>query len=382
MSEKVSEYKSTLRKLNILYQISRYVSSTLNLDKVLRTILTGVTFGNGFGFNRAYLFLADRRGEYLAGRMAVGPDSEQDAADIWSQIKEKNYSLEDFLNAKSREESFTCSRLDAEVKDIKIPINSESLAARAFKENRVVNVDTEKDEFKNQPVEPQITALIDYPRFCIIPMASFGRPLGVMIVDNKYNRRDITPDDISFLLMLSQQATLAIENANAYHDLKKIVNRLVKINQKINYLKEYNENILENIPIGICVVDTDFNINACNSSFCLMAKKKKDELIGRPISYINLKVKGKNIKRFLRKVMHVKKNRSFERAEYGFGQEIRICNLNLALFKVNGGKVDGIIVVIDDMTEKVRMEETLKEFKRLARDKKSPGGYRGLCQEA
>ncbi|MGM0365566.1 MAG: ATP-binding protein [Actinomycetota bacterium] len=366
MNREARQYKSTLRKLNVLYQISRYVSSTLNLENVLRTILTGVTFGNGFGFNRAYLFLADKRGEYLAGRMAVGPASEEDAARIWNQIREENYSLEGFLNAKSREQRHTPSRLDAEVKSIKIPIKSECLIAAAFRKRRVVNVDLEADDFKGRAVEPQINALIDYPRFCVIPMASFGRTMGVMIVDNKYNRRDITSDDISFLLMLSQQATLAIENANAYYDLKKIVNRLVKINQKINYLKEYNENILENIPIGICVVDTAYNINACNSSFSLMAGKKKAELIGRPISFINLKVKGKNIKRFLRKVMHVQKNRSFERTDYRFGQKSGICNLNLALFKVGGGKIDGIIVIIDDITEKARMEETLKEFKRLA----------------
>ncbi|MDZ7837781.1 MAG: hypothetical protein U5N58_07390 [Actinomycetota bacterium] len=42
----------TFRKLNILYQISKYVSSTLDLSKILKTILTGVTFGNGFGYNQ------------------------------------------------------------------------------------------------------------------------------------------------------------------------------------------------------------------------------------------------------------------------------------------------------------------------------------------
>ncbi len=358
-------YKSTLRKLHILYQISKYVSSTLDLPKVLKIILTGVTFGDGFGFNRAYLFLADKRGRFLEGRMAVGPANQQDAAAIWQQIEQKKISLEEFLQVQAKQKQ-EASDLDREVQKIKIPIHSQYLVASAFRQNRLENVDLSSTESPSRALEPQIAALIDYPRFCLVPMACFGRPMGAMIVDNKYNCRRITDDDINFLLMLSQQATLAIENAKAYHDLKKIVRRLVNINQKINTLKEYNENILENIPIGICVSDHAYIINACNARFCSMAHKTRDMLKGRLISEIGLTIKGKNVKRLLRKVMHVQKNRSFERAEYSFGQNKGLCNLNLALFRKNEKELQGIIVIVDDITEKAKMEETLKEFRNLA----------------
>ena len=352
MDKKTNKYRSSLKKLNILYQISRYVSSTLDLEKVLRTILAGVTLGDGFGFDRAYLFLADKRHGLLIGRMAQ-------EADIHGRG-----TLEGFMKQKEGGPQGRTS-LDPKVKSINIPLDSNTLVAESFRENKVLNVGLEGGMFEGTAVEPQIIEMIGHPRFCVIPLASFGRALGVMIVDNKFSQREITSDDVDFLLMLSQQATLAIENANAYLDLKTIINRLVKINQKINNLKEYNENILENIPIGICVVDTGYIINACNSSFCRMAKKEKDDLMGSNISKIGLRVKGYNIKRLLRKVLKIKKNRSFESVEYGFAKEDKVCNLNLALFEVNSN-IDGIIIIIDDITEKTRMEETLRDFKRLA----------------
>ncbi|MCG9479592.1 MAG: PAS domain-containing protein [Actinomycetia bacterium] len=357
----------TFRKLNILYQISKYVSSTLDLSKILKTILTGVTFGNGFGYNRAYLFLAEKSDQYLAGRLAVGPDNAQDAANIWQQIQEKNFSLEDFLTRNSKHQyDHYYSQLDQRVRNIKIPVDSRKLVAKSYQDNEIINVDLTAPGFDREQIESEILTLIDYEKFCLIPLASFNRRLGVMIVDNKYNHREITADDISFLYMLSQQAAQAIENASAYRDLKDIVSRLVKVNEKINYLKEYNENILENIPIGICVVDNKFDINACNSSFCLMAGKEKQQLMGMHISWVHLQIRGRNIKRILKKVKNAAKNRSLSRAAMDFGQGGRICNLNLSMLKDMKGRIDGIIIIIDDITEQVNMEETMEELKRLA----------------
>ncbi len=271
------EGRAVLRKLNILYQISKYISSTLDIDKVLRFILTGVTFGNGFGYNRAHLFLVDRKNKYLSGRMAVGPENAEDSANIWEDINEKDYSLEEFLEKQTGNKSVP-SQLDKKIKEIKIPISSDKLVAKSYKQNEIKNIDLDSGKYRKEDFEKKLLDYIDYPRFCIIPLSSFKNPVGILIVDNKYNQRIITQEDINFLYMLSQQATLAIDNANAYQDLKKIIEKLVKVNEKINYLKEYNENIVENIPIGICVVNKEALIRACNSYFCRMFNKKKSAL--------------------------------------------------------------------------------------------------------
>lgn len=366
MPEITKEDKTVLRKLNILYQISKYVSSTLDIDKVLKIILTGVTFGNGFGFNRAHLFLADRSNEHLVGRMAVGPDSKQDSVKIWEGIKEKDYSLDAFLKSQVKNKGIH-SQIDKKIKDIKIPLSTGKLASRSYRDNKIENVDLGSPQYKEEDIEKELIEYIGYPRFCIIPLSSFKRPAGILIVDNKYNQRIIDEEDITFLYMLSQQATLAIENANAYQDLKRIIKRLVQVNEKINYLKEYNENIVENIPVGICVVNVESIIRACNSYFCRMVDRGKGSLLGSNIARHGIEIKGVNIKRYIKKALNKGKSRIFEKENCRFGPgEEKICNVNLSILKNAKNGIDGVIIILDDITEKTKLEKNLEDLKKLA----------------
>ena len=61
MREDTASLKDALNRtkaeLNILYEISNAMRTTLKLDEILYIILTGVTAHAGLGFNRAMLFL-------------------------------------------------------------------------------------------------------------------------------------------------------------------------------------------------------------------------------------------------------------------------------------------------------------------------------------
>ena len=70
-----------LRKLSILSEIGAAMQGTMQVDALLRVVLTGVTYGGGLGFNRAMLLLVDESRRLLVGRMGVGPSSGEEAAD-------------------------------------------------------------------------------------------------------------------------------------------------------------------------------------------------------------------------------------------------------------------------------------------------------------
>src|SRR5665647_1391832 len=93
----IKNYQDVLRQYSILTLMAKTVSSTLDLNEILRIILTGVTFGDGFGFNRAFLFLIDRQAKHLVGRMARGPATSEEAWKIWDDILHKSVPLEEFL---------------------------------------------------------------------------------------------------------------------------------------------------------------------------------------------------------------------------------------------------------------------------------------------
>jgi len=70
------------QELSRLFFINSVVRSTLDLDKLLKMVLTVVTMGDGLGFNRAILFLVDESNKVLKGEMGVGPASPEEAKNI------------------------------------------------------------------------------------------------------------------------------------------------------------------------------------------------------------------------------------------------------------------------------------------------------------
>ena len=80
----------------------------------------------------------------------------------------------------------------------------------------------------------------------------------------------------------------------------------------------------------------------------------------------NLKIRGRNIKRLLKKVIKADKNRTLSRVEADLGHGSKICNLNLSILKDSQSQTEGIIIIMDDITERVHLEETLEGLKKLA----------------
>src|SRR3989338_4267797 len=85
------------RELNVLFEISAAMRTTLELNPVLYIILTGVTAHTGLGFNRALLFLVNKKDRCLECKMAIGPESGEHADKIWKYIATSKQELEDLI---------------------------------------------------------------------------------------------------------------------------------------------------------------------------------------------------------------------------------------------------------------------------------------------
>jgi signal transduction histidine kinase len=62
--------------------------------------------------------------------------------------------------------------------------------------------------------------------FLVVPLYTKKEPLGIIIADNKFTRRDIQEDDISALRFFASQASMAIENAMLYDRLEDRIHEL------------------------------------------------------------------------------------------------------------------------------------------------------------
>lgn len=227
------ELEHKVEELALIKTITDAVVKTNDLHKALRIILTGVTSGQAFGFNRAGIFLVDDRSEYLIGKHAVGPDSKEQAVNIWNDVKSVTFKkqIEDIHKAPGVE----ADRLQRRIEKIKIPLTDKSNIFIQALRGRVAR-HYKKDELDHRMRET-INAYIGFNEFAAVPLQSDGPPLGLMVADNYYNNQPITPSSIDALQTLAAACTNVLEKTLLHRQLSlrlkelEHVNRLLRENQ-------------------------------------------------------------------------------------------------------------------------------------------------------
>jgi two-component system sensor histidine kinase HydH len=234
--EQVQEYEKRVKRLSTLWELNKALLTTVNFEHMIHMTLTAITIGDGFGFNRAMLFLVDEKDHILKGTMAVGPDNAEEAGKIWPSLSQKK---EPLLDSITRLPSHHHSLINSVVKELRIPLEQEQcILSRTVLEGRPFNIQFPQSEegwiqsrcergchlgsevgcYVSEHLSRDFRAY----SYATIPLWGKGRVIGVILVDNLYNQNPITGEDIHFLSMFSNQAGLAIENVLLYRNLEEI----------------------------------------------------------------------------------------------------------------------------------------------------------------
>ena len=209
-------------QITLLSQISESIRRDEEIDEVLFTILTGVTSGSGLGFNRAMLLLVDEKEQALVGRMAVGPDSMDEAIEIWSSIPSGKVDLLDQFRGFSSEQR-KGEKLLTKVVSARFPLNPGSVLTTAIENIESIHV---KDADLDGRIGGKLRELVDAREFVVVPLVAVNRAIGVIIADNKFNQVPITADSIELLSIFGFQAALSIESYNNLSAMKKEMQKI------------------------------------------------------------------------------------------------------------------------------------------------------------
>jgi len=209
------ELERTKTELAILYEVSNAMRTTLKLDEILYIILTGVTAHTGLGFNRALLFLVNEKEALIEGKMGIGPETVEEANRIWRQIELEKMDLDDLINVYKISDSALESGFNRQIRHLKISLkeNNDSLLALGILEGMPLHLTKETIEnYKNDPLIQTLNA----EELVVVPLKAKDKINGIILADNFITKKPITKEDIRMLIMLSNQAGLAIENAQLY----------------------------------------------------------------------------------------------------------------------------------------------------------------------
>lgn len=214
-SKAEKDLKQADRELNVLYEVSCAMRTTLELKHILYIILTGVTSHTGLGYNRALLFLVNEKTRSLECKMAIGPESGEHANKIWEYIEASNQDLDDLISADRFYQATAYSSLYKSMKDLKFSLdpNSPHLVTQAFYRGDSWHLLPEDlMKFQNDP----LITTFKSRELLIVPLKAKDAVNGIIIADNVYTQKPITPEDVRIFTMLANQAGLAIENSHLY----------------------------------------------------------------------------------------------------------------------------------------------------------------------
>lgn len=218
-----------LKEQTILYEISQAVQASFNLENRLWIILRGITMGQAGGFNRAILFLIDEKEQLLKGVMGLGPNSQEEANRIWSELAGKEDNTYNLNLTEADRNAYKNSSFNEYSGKLSFSIEpGENILAETVIQNQPFNI----TDAQKHPLAPaDFLESLGVNAFAAVPLATHQGVLGVLLVDNRYNGETITEAKLKLLTQIATQGSWVIENSRLF-------NKLLESNRELLSTKE------------------------------------------------------------------------------------------------------------------------------------------------
>lgn len=230
------ELEITNARMRFLHHLTLKMNTaylnTVELQGILQAILVGITSNDGLRFNRAFLAMYNKDGNYLEGKLAIGPASREHAGQVWNAIKEKGLQLDDILSTIQSNQVTEDVEVNRIIQTLRIPTDeTDHVLLHASRLKRSIQVQNGKAPDCRTPED--LIRTLGESSFVVVPLFSPSKALGVMIVDNFVTGTPITTDDINGLEIFASQASLAIEHSHLYAEMAEKISELEAVTQEL-----------------------------------------------------------------------------------------------------------------------------------------------------
>ncbi len=166
----------------------------------------------------------------------------------------------------------------------------------------------------------------------------------------------LTSEDIELLETLAGYIGIAIQNARLYASLEQKV-------AEYERLKDFNENIVESINVGVMAVDLADRIESWNSQMEVMYALPRWQALTRPLSEV---FPAEFVEEFYRVRQNPGINNLYKFRLATPAGESRIVNVAIAPLVTRKFNVIGRLIIVDDITERIDLESQLSQADKLS----------------
>lgn len=236
-----------------------------------------------------------------------------------------------------------------------LPRNDKILLSRNFRndlfKNKNLILYSASEFLKRYPKDYRLMKDLNYFQF--LPIKTPDKLIGLVAFGPKQDNTYLSVEDWELLFNIAASLSLSVENASLYSELKTQFD-------EINLLKEFNENIIENISLGIVVLTGLNIIKTWNDIMELKFKIPAAEAINKK-AYT---VFGSDV---WKRIYDQKEDTStITNVVVDIRNEEKIFDVYISPLKDNMGKQIGTILVFEDVTEKVFIQNQLVTSEKMA----------------
>ncbi|HEV3467953.1 MAG TPA: ATP-binding protein [Pyrinomonadaceae bacterium] len=195
-----------------------------------------------------------------------------------------------------------------------------------------------------------------------VPCVVRGRMVAVIGLGRAVGGGLLSSEDLEILRTVSGYVAVAVENSLLYEEQRERA-------AELELLKEFNESIVESINVGLLAVDATGRVTACNTALEAMLGLRRDEAVGRRVEELFAEDFAETLRQALgRAGWELSELRNIYKLHTATrrGRPL-ILNVALApLKRADSGEHTGALVVLEDVTGRVRLEEQLQQREKLS----------------
>ena len=194
-----------------------------------------------------------------------------------------------------------------------------------------------------------------------VPCVAAGKMVAVIGLGRASDGSLLSSEDLDILKTVSGYIAVAIENSRLYGQQKQHT-------EEMALLKDFNESIVESVNVGLLAVDETGRITRCNSPFEQMMGMRREEAVGKLVEDVFDASFALNLENILGKSRwHLTEVRNaYKLHTYDKSGRSLIINVAVAPLRSVSNQQTGAIIVLENVSSRVKLEETLQQSEKLS----------------
>ncbi len=310
----------TTARQNALTDVIQAINSTLDLNEVLRIVMDNIV--RLTRAERGFLMLRNEQGELVT---LIARDWEQESLDP---------------------SEFALSR---------------TIINRVVAEGQPILTTNAQEDPRFGKQESII--IYNLRSILCVPLKVKGVLTGVIYADNRIKAGIFTEAERELLTTFANHAAVALENARLFESVRRTL-------AEVTGLKNLMDNVFASIASGVITADVESKISLCNRAAQAILGKSYEDIMGQTLDHLlPMTVGDPTAQAIFQEIEAVRQSdQTIVGREYNFSLPARgpvSLSLNLSPLKDASQTTQGVAIVVDDLTEKKRLEAQTRLFERM-----------------